>query len=100
MKKKIILTESEIKKLIKNKLMEQSEVTTNDPMVILSSKLLHSQSQSHVFHLQTGSYAEHKALQKFYENIDDMLDELIEAYQGENEIITDYQSYNIVKYEE
>ena len=56
------------------------------------SILLHSQTQVHIFHLQTKSYAEHKALQKYYEDIDGIVDGIIESYQGKYDIITQYNS--------
>ena len=37
---------------------------------------------THSAHLNTRSYAKHKALQKFYENIIDLADSFAEAYQG------------------
>lgn len=37
---------------------------------------------THSVHLNTRSYAKHKALQKFYENIIDRADTFAEAYQG------------------
>ena len=56
------------------------------------SILLHSQTQVHIFHLQTKSYAEHKALQGYYEGIDALVDGLIESYQGKYDVITQYNS--------
>jgi DNA-binding ferritin-like protein len=56
----------------------------------LASILLHSQTQAHVFHLRVkgkGSYAAHKALQKYYESIDGVVDGLVEAYQGKGELV-------------
>jgi hypothetical protein len=37
--------------------------------------------------LNTRSYAKHKALQKFYENIIDLADSFAEAYQGRHGLI-------------
>ena len=42
---------------------------------------------THSVHLNTRSYAKHKALQKFYENIIDLADNFAEAYQGRNGMI-------------
>ncbi len=80
-----------VKKIIR----EQSESSS---FVTLASYLLHSQTQVHVFHLQTDSYAEHKALQGYYEAIDGLMDSLIEAYQGMNGIVEEYKSFPIKKY--
>ena len=62
------------------------------------SYLFHSRTQTHIFHLQTPSYAEHKALQKYYEGIIDLIDGLVESYQGKNGIITDYTNFNLKQY--
>ena len=42
--------------------------------------LMNSRTQAHYFHLQTTSYAKHKALQKYYEGIVDLLDAYAEVY--------------------
>lgn len=46
------------------------------------STLLHSATNAHFMHFQAESYAEHKALQKYYEAIPDLVDDFTEAYQG------------------
>jgi hypothetical protein len=63
------------------------------------SKLFHSRTQAHVLHLQTNSYAEHKALQKYYNTIVDLIDDITESYQGKHGIIEGYKSYDIVNYQ-
>ena len=42
---------------------------------------------THSVHLNTRSYAKHKALQKFYEDIVDHADAFAEAYQGRHGLI-------------
>lgn len=42
---------------------------------------------THSVHLNTRSYAKHKALQKFYESIIDLADSFAEAYQGRHGLI-------------
>lgn len=54
------------------------------------STLLHSREQAHIFHLQTTSYAAHKALQGYYEDIVDLIDTYVESYQGRYGILTGY----------
>jgi hypothetical protein len=54
------------------------------------STLFCSRSQAHIYHLQTTSYAEHVALQAYYEGIVDMIDSIVEAYQGKHGIIKNY----------
>lgn len=54
------------------------------------SMLFASRTQAHVFHLQTRSYAMHKALDAFYSSIGDHADALVEACQGRYGIVTGY----------
>lgn len=70
----------------------------NKELEKLVAYLLHSQTQTHVFHLQTKSYAEHKALQKYYEGIDPLVDGIVESYQGKYELIKTYESFAIDPY--
>ena len=62
------------------------------------SILLHSQTQVHIFHLQTKSYSEHKALQGYYEGIDVLVDGVIESYQGKYDVVTGYNSIKTEDY--
>jgi DNA-binding ferritin-like protein len=48
----------------------------------LVALLMHSRNQAHTYHLLTNSYAQHKALGKYYEKITDLLDDYAEAYMG------------------
>lgn len=100
MEKKVIkVTESQLS-VLKHRLTEREENTIGSSgMVDMASALMASQTQVHIFHLQTKSYAEHKALQDYYDGIDDLLDSLIESYQGQFGIIDNYQSMPISKYE-
>ena len=54
------------------------------------STLFSSRTQAHVFHLQTDSFAEHKALNDYYDEIIDITDGLVESYQGKYGIIRGY----------
>ena len=42
----------------------------------------HARTNAHVLHLQTRSYAAHKALNEFYDEIVDLADSFAEAYTG------------------
>jgi hypothetical protein len=77
---------------------EDNETETNDDFCEMVCRLLHSQTQVHIFHLQTKSYSEHKALQKYYEGIDALVDGVIESYQGKYGIITNYKTYDMEQY--
>ena len=52
--------------------------------------MLHSATVTHLQHFSTKSYAQHKALQKYYEAIPDLVDAYTEAYQGRHGLITGY----------
>lgn len=55
--------------------------------------LLHSATITHFMHLQTKSYAQHKALGAFYDEVVEATDSVAEAIQGcTGEIITTYPS--------
>jgi len=56
------------------------------------STLFASRTQAHIFHLQTTSFAQHKALNKYYDGIIDLIDPFIESYQGKYGIIRGYSS--------
>ena len=54
------------------------------------SVLLHSGTIAHLQHLQTDSFAKHKALGKYYPEIIELVDTVAENYQGKNGIIKKY----------
>jgi hypothetical protein len=55
----------------------------------LIGTLFLSREVSHREHLKTGSYAHHVALNEFYDGLLDVIDVLVENYQGRNGIIED-----------
>lgn len=59
---------------------------------------MHSRTQAHVFHLQTKSYAEHMALNAYYDGIVPIVDAIAEAYQGKHGIIENIKSFSIDQY--
>ena len=60
---------------------------------LLISNLLHSRTQSHIFHFKTSSYSQHKALELYYTSIVALLDSYTEAFQGRYGLLTNYKSY-------
>jgi len=76
----------------------------------IASMFFHSRTQAHVFHLRvkgTGAFAAHKALNEYYDGIVELIDDLVETYQGKNGLIefkevanidNDASLENIVKY--
>ena len=63
------------------------------------STLLASRTQAHIFHLQTPSFAAHKALNEFYDEIVGITDGLVESYQGKYGIITGYGNIALQEYQ-
>ena len=53
----------------------------------LIARVFKTRNQAHLSHWKTKSYAEHKALGSFYEDVIDTLDSLVEACQGSKGII-------------
>ena len=63
------------------------------------STLLASRTQAHIFHLQTPSFAAHKALNDYYDEIVGVTDGLVESYQGKYGIITGYGNIALQEYQ-
>jgi DNA-binding ferritin-like protein len=62
------------------------------------SVLFEVRINAHISHLQTGSYAAHKALDELYNGIVDYTDRIAETYQGDTKtIITKYPQIKIVE---
>jgi hypothetical protein len=57
-------------------------------------RLLNSATNTHVMHFQTKSYSIHKALENYYNEIVDLVDTFVEAYQGKFGIIENYPMDN------
>lgn len=105
-----LIDDENFKRILKRSLMEEDEIEDDDTeeenddnenddvetsegggFKKIAEKLLHSRNQIHIFHLQTKSYAEHKALNDYYDGVLDLFDGLVESYQGKHGIITNYE---------
>jgi len=53
----------------------------------LISRVFYARNVAHWNHWRTKSYSEHKALGKFYDDVIDAIDALVEAYQGLNGLV-------------
>jgi hypothetical protein len=86
---------------LKERLFEEvkQQKESKSSLIILVSKLLDSQKQIHIFHLQTKSFAEHKALQDYYDAIPDLVDSICESYQGKYGILTGWKSFACSDYQ-
>lgn len=77
---------------------DETSDNTNESFCEMMCNVLHSRNQAHVFHLQTKSYAEHIALNTYYDGIIGLFDGIIESYQGKYGIITTFKSFDIEQY--
>jgi hypothetical protein len=77
---------------------QQPEVQTSEgsstEVTKLFSKLFESREMAHIYHLQVngeqGSHAAHTALNDYYDSVLDLIDDLIETYQGQYGIVDGY----------
>ena len=72
----------------------------DDSLSELVIDLLHSATVTHIMHWQTESYAQHIALGEFYSEIPELVDAVIEAYQGKNNVILAQFPPTMSNYEE
>jgi hypothetical protein len=63
------------------------------------STLFSSRTQAHVFHLQTDSFAEHSALNVYYDEIVGITDGIVESYQGKYGIIRGYGNVSLQEFQ-
>ena len=77
---------------------DNDEVDSNDDFCDMVCNILHSRNQAHVFHLQTRSFAEHKALNDYYDGVVDLFDGIVESYQGKYGIIKNFKTFKIEQY--
>ena len=70
--------------------VETQEPSKTDPVMVFTMCLLHSVTNAHILHLTTQSYSEHKALETFYTEIGDQVDDFIEAFQGKYGLLHDF----------
>jgi len=57
----------------------------------LVQKIFEARQVTHTCHLKSKSFSEHKALNKFYDEILELADEFVETYQGQYGILSDYE---------
>tara|TARA_R110000868_G_scaffold28621_1_gene107136 strand:+ start:235 stop:642 length:408 start_codon:yes stop_codon:yes gene_type:complete len=66
------------------------EVSKPDPVMDFVICLLNSVTTAHILHLSSRSYSQHKALEAFYSEIGDHVDDFVEAFQGVYGLLTKY----------
>jgi hypothetical protein len=62
--------------------MKEKELFTTVKPEIVIGQLFQSRDIIHIAHLQTTSFSEHKALDGYYTEIIDLIDDIIESYFG------------------
>ena len=67
-----------------------NKLSTKTKYAKLVSLLFNARTNTHIAHLQTTSYAQHKALNEFYDGVVDLADRFAESAQGSIGIITGY----------
>ena len=77
---------------------DSDEIESNDDFCEMICNILHSRNQAHVFHLQTKSFAEHKALNDYYDGVVGLFDGIVESYQGKYGIIKNFKTFKIEQY--
>lgn len=88
--------ESEEQEDDNNETEDDSE--SNDDFCDMVCNILHSRNQAHVFHLQTKSYAEHIALNAYYDAVVPLFDGIVESYQGKYGIIKNFKTFKVEQY--
>ncbi len=82
----------------KRGLMEQEMMGETSPIVEMVSKLRFSVEQTQVYHWQSQSLSEHKALNRYYNGIPDIVDGIVESYQGKYGIQKGYRLFEVRDY--
>ena len=102
MEKKLTLTKEQLFRAMNlNEAETKRERNETGDVVDMIATLLQSRSQAHIFHWQTksqSSFAEHMALGTYYDEIVELIDGIVESYQGKYEIITGYKTVEMVDY--
>jgi hypothetical protein len=70
----------------------RAEAAQSDPVMQFVMCLLHSVTNAHILHFQSLSYSQHIALGTYYDEVSDLVDGFVEAFQGKYGLLTKYQS--------
>ena len=70
----------------------RAEAAQSDPVMQFVMCLLHSVTNAHILHFQSLSYSQHMALGTYYDEVSDLVDGFVEAFQGKYGLLTKYQS--------
>jgi hypothetical protein len=64
----------------------------NENVALFAATLLHSATNTHLFHWSTDSFSKHMALGTYYDGIVPLVDDYVEAYMGAYEQIKSFPS--------
>ena len=81
---------AQIKQQREMRTQAQKEEAMNNEMPAFSLALLHAVTNAHILHLRADSTATHLALGEFYPQLEDLVDSLVESYQGKYGKIENY----------
>ena len=70
----------------------RAEAIKSDPVMQFVQCLLHSVTNAHILHFQSLSYSQHMALGAYYDEVSDLVDGFVEAFQGKYGLLTKYQA--------
>jgi hypothetical protein len=70
----------------------RAEAAQSDPVMQFVMCLLHSVTNAHILHFQSLSYSQHMALGAYYDEVSELVDGFVEAFQGKYGLLTKYQS--------
>ena len=70
----------------------RAEAVKSDPVMQFVQCLLHSVTNAHILHFQSLSYSQHMALGAYYEEVGDLVDGFVEAFQGKYGLLTKYKA--------
>jgi hypothetical protein len=92
------------KKVNESSILIKEDTDNRSDVSKFFSKLFESREIAHIFHLQLnkeeGSYVSHIALNEYYDEVLEMIDELIEVYQGQYDIVEGYDLIDTNKVED
>ena len=70
----------------------RAEAAQSDPVMQFVQCLLHSVTNAHILHFQSLSYSQHMALGTYYDEVSDLVDGFVEAFQGKYGLLTKYKA--------
>jgi hypothetical protein len=70
----------------------RAEAAQTDPVMQFVQCLLHSVTNAHILHFQSLSYSQHMALGVYYDEVSDLVDGFVEAFQGKYGLLTNYKA--------